>query len=74
MGSTGRRLTRLPRAGRVSFRNMRLGTLGRTSVVAVLGLMAAGGLGFTLDARQTPAHPVASTSGLFTFVDEYCLS
>ena len=53
---------------------MRLGTLGRTSVVAVLGLVAAGGLGFTLDARQTPAHPLASTSGLFAFVDEYCLS
>jgi mono/diheme cytochrome c family protein len=74
MGSAGPWLTRLPGAGRVSFRNMRLSTLGRTSALAALGLMAAGGLGFTLDARQTPAHPLASTSGLFSFVDEYCLS
>ena len=38
------------------------------------GLMAAGGLGFTLDARQSPAHPLTSSAGLFAFVDEYCLS
>jgi len=36
--------------------------------------MAAGGLGFTLDARQSPAHPLTSSAGLFAFVDEYCLS
>src|SRR5687767_11568611 len=55
--------------------DMRLGTLGRTSVaLAVPGLFAAGGLGFTLDARQSAAHPLASTAGVFSFVDEYCLS
>jgi mono/diheme cytochrome c family protein len=54
---------------------MRLDPQGRTSIaVAALGLMAAGGLGFTLDARQSPAHPLTSTAGLFSFVDEYCLS
>jgi hypothetical protein len=54
---------------------MRLRTPGRTSIaVTALGLMAAGGLGLTLDARQSPAHPLTSTAGLFSFVDEYCLS
>ena len=38
------------------------------------GLVAAAGLGFTLDARQSPAHPLTSPAGLFGFVDEYCLS
>jgi mono/diheme cytochrome c family protein len=54
---------------------MRLRTPGRTSIaVAALGLLAAGGLGLTLDARQAPNHPLTSTAGLFSFVDEYCLS
>ena len=54
---------------------MRLRTPGRTSIaVAALGLLAAGGLGLTLDARQSPNHPLTSTAGLFSFVDEYCLS
>jgi len=54
---------------------MRLRTPGRTSIAVVAaGLMVAGGLGFTLDARQSPAHPLTSSAGLFGFVDEYCLS
>ncbi len=54
---------------------MRLGTPGVVSIaVGVSALLTAGGLGLTLDARQSPAHAVSSTAGLFSFVDEYCLS
>ena len=54
---------------------MRLVTRGRVAfLVGMAALAAAGGIGSRLDARQSPAPALASTAGLFSFVDEYCLS
>jgi mono/diheme cytochrome c family protein len=54
--------------------HMRLGIPGRAATVLGLAAMTAAGLAFRLDARQSAVPPLASTAGLFSFVDEYCLS
>src|SRR4051812_19223025 len=54
--------------------HMRLGIPGRAATVLGLAAVASAGLGFRLDARQSAVPPLASTAGLFSFVDEYCLS